>query len=369
MMSEQDCQPATAAPARDLRLEFRGNADEYFRIWIVNLCLTLLTFGVFSAWAKVRKKRYLYSHTFLDGTPFQYLGQPIPILKGRLVAAALFVAWWLSSYVFHKILPVTIAAGALLLPWVVVRTAAFRARYSAYRNITFGFGAGIGAAAKVLYFSPLLFGLVALLLVDISDHPYAVAVAAAVSGLAYPWWWIGLSRFIVRSSSYGGCAGEFGATGTRLFGVYLRAGFILLASAALAFAAAAAFLLGTRTGMVAMLIVQAVAMAAGWVLVLAYANARSANLIWNGIRCGPIRFASTLEPLGLARLYLGNTVAVVASLGVLSPWAVMRAMRYRVSRMRITLDGDWTGFRGSEATTVRAAGAEVGDLFDLELAI
>src|ERR1700690_2437948 len=33
----------------DLRLEFHGCSREYFRIWIVNLCLTLLTAGIFSA--------------------------------------------------------------------------------------------------------------------------------------------------------------------------------------------------------------------------------------------------------------------------------------------------------------------------------
>ena len=38
---------------------FHGNTREYFRIWIVNTLLTLLSFGVYSAWAKVRKRRYL----------------------------------------------------------------------------------------------------------------------------------------------------------------------------------------------------------------------------------------------------------------------------------------------------------------------
>ena len=71
-----------------LRLEFRGKASEYFRIWIVNLFLTLATLGIFSAWAKVRKKRYFYSHTLLDGTSFEYRGRPIPILKGRIIAVA-----------------------------------------------------------------------------------------------------------------------------------------------------------------------------------------------------------------------------------------------------------------------------------------
>jgi uncharacterized membrane protein YjgN (DUF898 family) len=39
--------------------EFRGTGGEYFRIWIVNLLLTILTLGIYSAWAKVRQLRYL----------------------------------------------------------------------------------------------------------------------------------------------------------------------------------------------------------------------------------------------------------------------------------------------------------------------
>ena len=59
-----------AKQSRTFPVEFSGSAREYFRIWIVNLCLTLLTAGIFSAWAKVRKKRYYYSHTTLMGLLF-----------------------------------------------------------------------------------------------------------------------------------------------------------------------------------------------------------------------------------------------------------------------------------------------------------
>jgi hypothetical protein len=47
--------------------EFTGTAGEYFRIWIVNLALTILTLGIYSAWAKVRKRRYFYAHTRIAG--------------------------------------------------------------------------------------------------------------------------------------------------------------------------------------------------------------------------------------------------------------------------------------------------------------
>ena len=67
--------------------EFTGKGWEYFRIWIVNLLLTILTLGVYSAWAKVRRLQYFYRNTRLDGASFEYHGTPIAILKGRVNAS------------------------------------------------------------------------------------------------------------------------------------------------------------------------------------------------------------------------------------------------------------------------------------------
>ena len=125
----------TAEAPAELALRFHGRTGEYFRIWVVNLFLTLATLGVFSAWAKVRKKRYFYSHTTLDGTPFQYLGQPIPILKGRIIAAALFLLYYFTSHFFTALLPYVLVAGALLAPWVVAGSA-YSEQADVWRSVT-----------------------------------------------------------------------------------------------------------------------------------------------------------------------------------------------------------------------------------------
>ena len=70
--------------------QFTGSAAEYFRIWIVNLFLTLVSLGVYSAWAKVRKKRYFYGATRLDGDTFDYFASPKAILYGRIIAVVAF---------------------------------------------------------------------------------------------------------------------------------------------------------------------------------------------------------------------------------------------------------------------------------------
>ena len=81
----------TAPPRSPVRLS--GTGAEYFRIWVVNLLLTLVTFGVYSAWAKVRKTRYFCQNTRLDGHAFDYHGAPLAILRGRMLAAVLLVAY------------------------------------------------------------------------------------------------------------------------------------------------------------------------------------------------------------------------------------------------------------------------------------
>jgi uncharacterized membrane protein YjgN (DUF898 family) len=97
-----------AAPEPTIRLErftFTGSGSEYFRIWIANLLLTIVTFGIYSAWAKVRRTRYFYDSTRVAGSSFEYHGEPVGILKGRLVAVAfLGLTTWPSLFPNRSVL-------------------------------------------------------------------------------------------------------------------------------------------------------------------------------------------------------------------------------------------------------------------------
>lgn len=88
-------QPASLSPVLPekipaQRFSFTGSGSEYFRIWIVNLLLTIVTFGIYSAWAKVRRTQYFYNNTHVAGSSFDYHGKPLSILKGRAIA---FFCW------------------------------------------------------------------------------------------------------------------------------------------------------------------------------------------------------------------------------------------------------------------------------------
>ncbi|MGI9025580.1 MAG: DUF898 family protein, partial [Burkholderiaceae bacterium] len=67
--------PIDTYSPRDARpFVFTGTGSEYFKIWIVNLALTLVTLSIYSPWAKVRRLRYFYGNTLLDDSPFEFHG-------------------------------------------------------------------------------------------------------------------------------------------------------------------------------------------------------------------------------------------------------------------------------------------------------
>ncbi|MEN3291753.1 MAG: hypothetical protein V7642_1006, partial [Burkholderiales bacterium] len=142
----------SAEPSPAEKFHFTGSGSEYFRIWIVNLLLTIVTLGIYSAWAKVRRLRYFYDSTRLAGATFDYHGKPLAILKGRVVAL-LFLASYnfaANSSVLAGLL--MLALLALLGPWLAWKSLQFKLYNSSYRGIRFGFR---GTAGKV-YLSFLL---------------------------------------------------------------------------------------------------------------------------------------------------------------------------------------------------------------------
>jgi hypothetical protein len=117
-----DRMAGTRGPQQETPLEFTGNGREYFGIWIVNILLTIVTLGIYSAWATVRNNQYFYGNTKLDGASFQYLASPITILKGRLIALAVLIVYVVLSEMYVEAALVFAIAFIPLVPWIMVRS-------------------------------------------------------------------------------------------------------------------------------------------------------------------------------------------------------------------------------------------------------
>ena len=140
-------------------LEFKGSGSEYFKIWIVNLFLSIITLGIYSAWAKVRRKRYLYGNTSIKGASFEYHASPITILKGRLIAVALLIVYSVLSELFPLVGFFLLILLFAFIPWIVWRSLRFNARMTSLRNVHFSFKGRLGKSYLYYLVIPFIFPL------------------------------------------------------------------------------------------------------------------------------------------------------------------------------------------------------------------
>src|SRR5688572_11152851 len=264
---------------------FTGSGGEYFRIWIVNLLLTLLTLGIYSAWAKVRRLKYFYGNTELAGGTFDYHGSPIAILKGRLIAIGLFLLYNAATSIISVWSAIALGFLALLLPWLLRNSFRFRLRYSSYRGVRFSFRGSNGDAYAV-FLGHLL-------------------IMVATAYIAAPLFHHRLKKYQHGNSYYGQTAAAFDATDGQFFRAYgpvfvLAVVVFLALIAAIAGVAVATFGGAAQGGSTkapdpkALMLIFAVTFGiviASSLLITPVWQARTQNLIWNHTRLGDHRFA------------------------------------------------------------------------------
>lgn len=135
---------------------FTGKASEYFGIWIVNLLLSLLTLGIYSAWAKVRRKKYFYNNTLIENVGFDYHAKPMSILKGRIIAFVLFALYLYGKGSSPILAGILVILFFLALPWLIVRGSLFNARNTSHRGLRFDFKGTVNQAIRVYIGLPML---------------------------------------------------------------------------------------------------------------------------------------------------------------------------------------------------------------------
>ncbi len=339
--------PAEAPSIVRHRPEFNGRAGEYFGIWIVNLLLSIVTLGIYSAWAKVRTERYFYANTTLAGSTFEYLADPIAILKGRLIAYAVVIALLLSARFSPGLYLLLVLGVAAVMPILVVLSLRFRARNSAWRGLSFRFTESGGDAYGPFMGWPILSG---------------------ISGsLLYPIMRKRQHEFVVEGHRFGGRRFEFrGGAGAYYVPYGIAAAIFIVLFVGMIFGMGS--MMG-KVGATAEAGNKVVAMVGlfylGFFLVMIFLRVRYGNLMWNNSRLGPHRFESTQRARDMIWLYASNLVAIVCTIGLAAPWAMVRLARYRAEHFTVVTSGSIEQFIAEAEEQRGATGAEMVDALDL----
>jgi uncharacterized membrane protein YjgN (DUF898 family) len=381
--AQQETEPAHAGP---VAFEFTGSGSEYFRIWIVNLLLTVATFGVYSAWAKVRRLEYFYRNTRVAGAIFDYHGSPKAILKGRVLAFALFLAYKLAFDISGLVAAAIGLLIVVILPWLLSRSFQFRLANSSYRGVRFHFAGTVLEAYRSLILLPAILVVTGLFIWSVattySNHPgmgvillVTLLPMAAIFSVA-PMAHYLLKRYQHDHAYLGQSPFFFQARPGQFFKVYGKAVVIFL----LGFFVAGTLIYATRSfgdafagkafGWLIQLLFSTLS---GYLLYLSirpYLESRLQNLIWNKTELSDHRFISTARARTLMWLHASNLVLVICSAGLYQPFATIRILRYRLACLALQLDGTLDDMQAHHAGDgVGAAGDEVGAFFDIDISL
>jgi uncharacterized membrane protein YjgN (DUF898 family) len=319
-------EPDTAAPPGTdsvHRLRFLGEGGELFGIFVVNVLLTLLTLGIYSFWAKVNTRRYLWGQTAFAGDRFGFHGTGRELLLGWLKAVALFGGLVLVTETILPMLwdnPLAGAMGEFLLaigfvaflPLAIIGSMRYRLSRTSWRGIRFNFHGEYRDLLGVLLKSFLLTGL--------------------TLGLYIPFYQTNLRRFLADYSRFGSASFAFDGDGRALLGRYVLTLLLTLPTLGLI-----------------------------WLWYLAFQR----RYYWAHTSLAGARFHCTVTGGGLLGLYAVNLALIVLSLGLALPWATVRTRRFDMETLVLQGPADIEHIT-QQAQTATPTGEELSGFLDVD---
>jgi uncharacterized membrane protein YjgN (DUF898 family) len=335
--------------------EFRGSGGEYFRIWIVNLALSIITLGIFSAWAKVRTKRYFSGSTYVAGHNFEYHASGYRILIGRIIALSLLLAYQLSVVFVKPLLIIWFLLGLFVVPWLIISSIRFNARNTSYRNVRFNFSGTDGEAFGAFIGWPFL-GVITL-------------------GLLWPLAQKKKEYFLVNNHNYGGRYFETDFSVWNMYAIFALAlvAFLIVGGGLVALTASqlshALFTPGLQnrqlfTGL-AMVVVYVPLL-----LIAPFVHTMIVNLVVGStVFDDKHQLQSTMSPFVMAWIMVSNVFLTIITLGLFYPWAKVRAARYQLEHTTLFIEGEVETYVSEVFETQSAVGEEIGSFFSFDFGL
>jgi uncharacterized membrane protein YjgN (DUF898 family) len=321
-----DAQPGATAPSDTDSvhlLRFHGSGGELFGIFVVNVLLTLLTLGVYSFWAKVKTRHYLWGQTEFAGDRFSFHGTGRELLIGWLKAVALFGGLVIIT---RMLLPtfwgnpnadaagqILLAGGfVILLPLAIIGSMRYRLSRTSWRGVRFSFHGEYRELLGIMLRSFLLMGL--------------------TLGLYLPYYQTNLRRFLSSHSRFGSASLTFDGEGSALLGRYVLALLLTLPTLGLV-----------------------------WLWYFAFQR----RYYWDRTSFAGAHFHCTVTGGGLFGLYAVNLAIIVLSLGLALPWATVRTRRYEMEHLVLQGPVDIEHIT-QQAQTATPTGEELSGFLDID---
>ena len=385
-----DMAPSAAPVARNVPVEFTGSGSEYFRIWIVNLLLIIVTLTLYTPFARARRLTYFQGNTRIDGHALGFHGNPRKMFRGYLLMVLLGVAYGASGQFSPAAGVFAFCVLAVVWPALWRASLQFRLANTSWRGVRMRFSGDLKGSymAMLPSFAPAIVLVAASRLMQPAsadaaapaDEPQMALVWLMLAGMLammalFPLSWAWIKRYQHGHYHY---AGEqttlsvgprrFYALALYVSGVSLLAGLIFAVAMGVGVALMAINSVAARVAAAALVI--APAYLAFLSTLSSYTGARLQNLVWNSTSSRHVEFHSTLLFNALLRLTLKNVLLTVLTLGLYRPFAVIAATRLKLQAMTLTLEGDVDHWVADGASRMDdASGDAAGDFFGIDMGL
>jgi uncharacterized membrane protein YjgN (DUF898 family) len=387
--------PEPSAKIESSPVEFTGTGGEYFRIWIVNLLLIMVTFGIYYPWAKVRKLKYFYNNTHIDGHALDFHGEPKKMLRGSMIVGVFFLIYSYATDFSPIAGLVAIVAFMAVAPPLFRASMRFRLANTSWRGMRFRFVAkDLKEAYSIIVPALALFLLPSVILAfmdDGAEEGSKQAAALPVPGeslalyglvllVAIPYFFWRLKRYQHNHYAWGPLKSEYrsevGAT-YKVFGMTL----LMVVLIAAVFGAmvyglmpspssgsprsfsrniGALFALIFPLFLIFIIVIN--------ILPRAYFTANMQNLIWSRTGNQHFRFKSELATGKFIGLQFKNYLLIAITFGLYWPFASVATARMQLEavslKTRVALDELTSAAKAREND---AAGDMAADIFGFDV--
>lgn len=384
-------------------LSFKGSGLEYFKIWIVNILLTIITLGIYYPWAKVRNNRYFYGNSVFGDKNFEYHATGKQLFFAYLIALALFIIFQVVSSFSQYGTLFLLVLFFIAIPWIIWRSMRFNMNITSFSNVRFKFEGELGKSYLIFLAYPLLFLIgVALLIASLVflDNTI-IRIVGVVIIIAFYLYAISFFTeknisYLLNSSKYG--QGKFKTNleinsffKIMLKTMFLNIGLIVLLLLLLSgisyfiiddFALLKDTLLNMEKpenkaivkenlmGMIPLFILGYVLLVSLGTIVLSYYITKKREYVFSNTSLDDnIKFSSSLKFLKLTFIIITNLFATIFTLGLAIPWAKVRMARYMLENTHIISNGDLTTYINTNEMKMSALGEEMGDVFDVDIGL
>jgi uncharacterized membrane protein YjgN (DUF898 family) len=385
------------------RSEFSGSGGEYFRVWIVNVLLTIVTLGFYTPFARRRTVQYFYGHTLVAGSPLEFTAQQKRMVIGFVIFVVLYGSFQLAAETGQDaVLAILMLGGAVLAPYFWASAMRFRLNATRWRGVRLQFTASWGEVYRAswpvfaiaglwIVFSFAVGALVPEMPDDappqLRDIPWLPllaigGVAAAGSFLCLVKLEFNYKSLLVARARIGGQAGrwkpvfgDFLRIWLATLGVFLLSVLVVATLVGLAFGGSIALIAGKKAaGFLFFLMMLGMFVGAIFALFLAsaparaYREARMFRLVWNNVGVSHLaRFKCRLKVRRYVMLRVKNIFLTLFTLGFYRPFALVAEYRMKTESVTLHVKGGLDQLAGQLAREEQGLGDAIADAMGLDM--